>query len=117
MDVRGNKRMCFDCHLARRLSVDCGTCHVPGWQEQHSPHGAEFARAHGAPAKADPAACLRCHGSETWCTACHGLPMPHPADILQEHPGLVRGKPETCAKCHGARPCETCHNARGVKLQ
>lgn len=114
MDVRGQKRVCFDCHLVRQLPHDCNTCHVKGWKEQHQPHGVEYVSLHGPVAKTDAQQCMKCHGSENWCTACHGLPMPHPAGTLKEHPGFVQGKPERCAKCHGAKPCETCHLARGV---
>lgn len=117
MNVRGNKQVCFDCHIVKRIATGCNTCHVAGWKVQHQPHGPEYVAAHSAAAKASSQPCFTCHGSENWCTSCHGLTMPHPDNIRATHPGLVRGKPETCAKCHGAKSCETCHAAKGVVLR
>ena len=116
MDVRGNKQVCYSCHLARDLPVSCITCHTAEHVAEYRPHQAGFLGEHGSYTLREGFACYHCHGSERWCLDCHGLPMPHPADIIDTHPALVQGQPETCANCHGSRSCIRCHLALGVQI-
>ena len=115
-DVRGDKGQCFDCHLARSVLVNCETCHIEGCRGSAAAHGPGFLGEHGAQTQWEGIDCLVCHGSQSWCMDCHGLPMPHPDDIIDSHPLLVQGQPETCANCHGSQSCIRCHLALGVVI-
>jgi hypothetical protein len=114
--MRGTKTRCFDCHLARRLPLDCTTCHAGEFAALQPAHEAGFMEVHGAASLAESPGCFTCHGSQRWCFACHGMAMPHPPGILGEHPGLAHGAPQRCARCHGDQSCTDCHAKRGVRI-
>ena len=115
-DVRGDKARCIDCHMERSISIDCKTCHDAGWRDKHDPHPGPVGQTHVMAPDWQEIQCLKCHGSERWCTDCHGLPMPHPKDIVKIHPTLVEGKPDVCTNCHGTEACIRCHRKAGVKF-
>jgi len=116
MDVRGNKKVCYDCHLSLGLPTQCSTCHSEEHVDLYSPHPPQFLGNHGASELVNGYPCNQCHGSESWCINCHGLPMPHPDNIIELHPELVQGQPEVCSNCHGRMSCIRCHNERGVQI-
>jgi len=116
MDVRGNKQLCYDCHISKGVAVTCKTCHTQEHIAKQPRHEASFLGKHGSFA-GKQSDCFKCHGSERWCLQCHGLPMPHPADIIKTHPKLVQGQPQVCSNCHGEQSCSRCHTALGVKVQ
>lgn len=115
MDVRGNKQLCYDCHISKGVPVKCKTCHTQEHIAKQPQHEASFLGKHGSHVTEEQSSCFQCHGSERWCMACHGLPMPHPADIIKVHPKLVQGQPQVCGNCHGSQSCIRCHLAKGVK--
>jgi hypothetical protein len=108
--------MCFNCHLDKEVSTKCETCHIPGCQAAYASHDQQFIMHHGRQTLWQDVECLTCHGSENWCSKCHGLPMPHPEDIIQAHQELVQGQPERCANCHGRMSCIRCHEQEGVTI-
>lgn len=116
MDVRGNKQLCYECHLARDLPVKCLTCHNEEHVSANLVHEPNFLGNHGSSTRAGHE-CMDCHGSQAWCLACHGLPMPHEADIIDTHRDLVQGRPDICANCHGSQSCLRCHTAYGVTIE
>lgn len=114
-DVRGDKAKCIECHMDRGVSIACSTCHSTDWRDKHDPHP-PHGQTHVMGPDWQEIMCLKCHGSERWCTNCHGLTMPHPKNIVKVHPGLVQGRPEVCARCHGTESCTRCHRQAGVKF-
>jgi hypothetical protein len=109
------KQLCFDCHLKRYLELRCDACHTAELVAANSPHDAAYAAKHPVQAAAVQTSCLNCHGSESWCTECHGVPMPHPADIAKNHEDLA--KTASCVACHGRNSCKTCHHKHGVVIK
>jgi hypothetical protein len=114
--IRGDKGMCYDCHLDEGISVDCNTCHVEGCMAMHANHGPEFIAEHGQFDQWDGIDCMACHGSQSWCMDCHGIDMPHPENIIDIHQDLVQGRPDVCHNCHGSQSCTRCHLAFDVDL-
>ena len=96
--------------------VTCKTCHTQEHINKQPRHEPSFLGKHGDYVSNDKTSCFKCHGSERWCTNCHGLTMPHPKNIVKVHPGLVQGRPEVCARCHGTESCTRCHRQAGVKF-
>lgn len=115
-DVRGNKGQCYDCHLRESVPTKCETCHPPGCRSAYAAHDAEFLGTHGKQPDWQGMDCMHCHGSKSWCMACHGIEMPHPEDYITTHPQLVQGEPEVCNNCHGSQSCLRCHEALGIKI-
>ena len=115
-DVRGDKAKCIECHLNEHVSIDCKTCHSADWRDKHDPHPKPVGQTHVMGPDWKEIQCLKCHGSDRWCSDCHGLPMPHPKDIIKKHYELVKGNPEVCANCHGSQACIRCHRQAGVKI-
>ncbi|UCG88169.1 MAG: hypothetical protein JSW71_06395, partial [Gemmatimonadota bacterium] len=87
MHVRGHKQLCYDCHLARGVSVKCRMCHTEEHVAAQEVHGPGFLGNHGTSTR-EGHDCMDCHGSQAWCLDCHGLEMPHPADIVEIHPDI-----------------------------
>lgn len=107
--VRGDKGRCIECHMERQVSIECRTCHDELWHDQHTAHLPGFTGMHDIAPEWLDSGCLACHGSQRWCSDCHGLEMPHPENIEELHPSLVRGQPDVCTNCHGELSCIQCH--------
>lgn len=116
MDVRGNKKVCYDCHLSLDVPTQCSTCHAEEHVDLYTPHPPQFLGNHGDQKLVNGFECSQCHGSESWCLDCHGLPMPHPENIIEQHQEIVQGQPEVCTNCHGRMSCIRCHYERGIEI-
>lgn len=130
-----DKATCSGCHDGSTATGRCDACHladqrgllmttlpggtlIPGAQMSRIDHRGDFARAHGAAAKAAPETCETCHTPRT-CTGCHGggvRPLEiHPADYLLTHAVPARQAPAECGQCHRLQTfCVDCHTRSGV---
>ena len=126
---------CLACHDGRRAPSTCPTCHIAGPDGvvvkslpfgkltprglfRNDDHRGDFARSHGAAAKADAAYCSSCH-TDSECSQCHtGHVKPlslHAADYILTHPPEARRDDPQCSKCHRLQTfCRDCHLRSGV---
>jgi len=135
--ARGKGAVCGTCHD----QAFCGDCHespapaVPAALFAEQPDRAQFHRGwyldrHAVDARAEPAACMRCHG-RTSCDSCHieagvsaialGAVNPHPRGWVVQgassfHGPVARRHLAECVACHDHGPasnCVSCHGPGG----
>ncbi len=124
---------CQTCHaVAPADTVQGATPVAPACQSCHAdfPHAADFgtSAAHGEAWRADPSACVGCHGasgelapaglSRGQCASCHAS-YPHPSgwEAAAGHGAavLARASSGACTSCHSGEDsadpgaCATCH--------
>lgn len=104
---------CVRCHLARKATVNCDSCHVEKstrerlaagpWQVTH---GANWRKTHGM---GDITVCSVCH-PQTKCVTCHATPLPHGVDFGRTHGASAKSPDQKCAGCHDRKAfCTGCH--------
>lgn len=141
------RESCSRCHLnADRLEPVLGLARdermaglVAGlageWPEPESHRRADFAFAHGEPARASVESCGNCHARPT-CAGCHGVPGPawlaslppiveggpkgvvveavrppgHDADFPIRHGAAAATDLPSCGSCHRETECTDCHD-------
>ncbi|MBI5542925.1 MAG: hypothetical protein HY901_03490 [Deltaproteobacteria bacterium] len=135
---RTSPEACAQCH-DQPYCLDCHTRTAPSPVELVMPerldrqliHRNDYLSRHAIEARADPAVCLRCHGTSS-CDGCHrdssispsaGQPRdPHPrgwasARSAQFHGTAARRDIVSCAGCHdqgAASLCVGCHRVGGI---
>lgn len=113
--AKANPDRCPACHQAPleakpKQAADlefCQACH--SLRREH--RQADWQRAHGAQALADPAYCQRCH-QPSWCSDCHATSRPHPPEWRARHASAANSRPENCRTCHADQFCQACHQAK-----
>jgi hypothetical protein len=126
---------CVACHQARKVSVECTTCHLslpsgkvateypngrlkPNRMHSAAIHDADFLHDHAVPAQRDKSYCAKCH-TDNDCMACHdGMARSeqyHPADWMAMHSLHARKDNFRCQSCHRTQTyCIDCHVRSGV---
>ena len=105
--ARINEAECLRCHHDRKAF--CDACHAKPTPEHYS---GTWRYTHGAKASADRAACLGCHGEQSFCAQCHQVD--HPADWLSSHGEIAAKGSDSCLVCHPRSMCLQCHEEEGV---
>lgn len=104
---------CVLCHLERRASLKCDTCHTGKletdriktgpWQVTH---GRNWERTHGI---GDLKTCVTCH-PPLKCVSCHHTRIPHAGNFSIEHGREALFPESRCSTCHDVkRWCRDCH--------
>jgi hypothetical protein len=137
-DARAAGESCATCH-EQSFCSDCHAKTAPAKPDLLMPervlaefiHRGDFISRHAMEARADPALCLRCHGT-SGCDSCHEAqrlstsaanPLnPHPASWrvatgARLHADAARQNIASCAGCHdqgAASICVDCHRVGGM---
>jgi hypothetical protein len=107
--------VCFSCHgvqAGAKAPGTCDTCHPPDFPRIPSWHTPDFYKLGHSKriALTGTKECFTCHkgDEQTFCVACHGLPMPHPAYWATNakgepgaHVSAAYADGKVCVHCHG----------------
>jgi len=128
-EVCHQQTFCADCHAARTRPFKAETLY-PDRPDRNWIHWGDFITRHSIEARANPAACQKCH-PVSFCNDCHRQQRltPDSSNPLNPHPAgwLTPGSPSfhgtearkdivSCAACHdqgAASNCVTCHRVGG----
>ena len=123
------QRFCADCHAARTVPMRLEEI-IPERVDRNFIHWGDYITRHSVEARANPAACQKCHPT-SFCEDCHKKQRltPDATNPLNPHPAgwLTPGSPSfhgtearrdivSCAACHdqgAASNCVTCHRVGG----
>jgi nitrate/TMAO reductase-like tetraheme cytochrome c subunit len=111
---------CFTCHgrtASAKAPGTCDVCHPKDFNLRPASHKptSKWLKEHGQVAQKNQQPCVICH-DQSFCKACHGLPMPHPANWAKGSPPLHSQYAKTnravCNRCHESKPdvCSMCHH-------
>lgn len=107
--------ICHSCHMEELSATsECGICHKDPQKIWPDDHNYDYKNRHGEDARVEPARCVRCHKSPSFCTECHFMRDRMGRDVHNlgyrgSHGIDARISPGDCGKCHNSSYCKDCH--------